>query len=776
MAGWNRGRVGAGWCVAGLLIVLVAGCEESPGLARWKSTRRPVPPRGGDPSARIAALIGELDQIEARGYGVMGGEDPKDDPIVVDLIAEGEPAVEPLLAALATDDRLTKTTLWHHGDAQGVLPVSRLVHHALKRLMKTNRFSEAAQFSERGDEAELKTLDGRKRLAGLAREFWRKNRGVPLGERFYRDLADDDAAPLRWVEAAAGLVAPADDEGVPAVNWVTLDRPNRAAPGRPRHGDEVKDRVPTVSDLLAQRAAELAGNDQARTIPDQGLIRASKLGLLFVSWDERAALPTIKRLREKNVERSKDPKQDSGNMFYSQYIKLFSTVLARSGERFSAEPPARKDVAPQLPKEAPEPPLVGGLDDDARAGADEKPVLSWDQRSNVIGGHNVLSLQAPAGRTLQSVTWEIEGTIASQEIGENGFVNTPFPNPLIDRPGPGTTEAVVSFSWDGRDGERSVTAHAEMPTSQDDPPDGDRAEAPAAGMAVRVEGVVRERGTGEPVAGALVRITKAGGSKGLAVHTDEAGRYAFNSTPGKVGAEVTDLPGAYVLSPALVVRDLAVPGDAERFTLPPIEAERGAGVNGVVVDEAGRPVAGATVGGQWRLDGPGWRLRAVVGATTAADGTFELEGIQPGAKVAALWARHGDHATVESPRARAGRADHLTLRVVESGTLAITGRVVGPDGRPAVGAVVNVFHRTPYAGGNGAYGGRVRFDNSAEVRTGPDGTYRTPRELRPGIAYRVEVAAADGPPASGPFVELTAGAGPTRVFPDVLLGGPTRAR
>jgi hypothetical protein len=92
------------------------------------------------------------------------------------------------------------------------------------------------------------------------------------------------------------------------------------------------------------------------------------------------------------------------------------------------------------------------------------------------------------------------------------------------------------------------------------------------------------------------------------------------------------------------------------------------------------------------------------------------------------------------------------------------------------GAVVNVFHRTPYAGGNGAYGGRVRFDNSAEVHTGPDGTYRTPRELRPGIAYRVEVAAADRRPALGPFVELTAGDGPTRVFPDVLLGGPTRAR
>jgi hypothetical protein len=415
MAGWNRRRVGAGWCVAGLLFVLVAGCAESPGLARRKTTRGPVPPRGGDPSARIAALIGELDQIEAGDYGMIGGENPNKDPIVVNLIAEGEPAVEPLLVALATDDRLTKTTIWDHGKNQGLLPVSRLVHYALKRLMKTNRFSQAGQFSKQGDEAELTTPEGRKRLAGLAREFWRKNRGVPLGERFYRYLADDDAAPLCWVEAAAGLVAPTDDGGVPDVTYVNLGRPTRAAPGQPRHGDVVKDRVPTVSDLLAQRAAELAGNGPARTIPDQGLIRASKLGLLFVSWDERAELATIKRLR-------------------------------------------------------------------------------------------------------------------------------------------------------------------------------------------------------------------------------------------------------------------------------------------------------------------------------------------------------------------------LALRVSESGTLAITGRVVGPDGRPVAGAVVNVFHRTPYAGGSGAYGGRVRFDNLAEVRTGPDGTYRTPRELRRGIAYRVEVAAADRPPALGPFVELAAGAGPTRVFPDVLLGGPTRAR
>ena len=148
-----------------------------------------------------------------------------------------------------------------------------------------------------------------------------------------------------------------------------------------------------------------------------------------------------------------------------------------------------------------------------------------DERSNTISGKNVLSLQAPAGMTLQSITWEIDGTIASQKIDENGYVNTPLPNPLIDRPGPGTTGAVVSFGWDGRAGTHSVTTHAETPTAPDDPPGGagDRAQAPAAGKAVRVEGIVRERGTGEPVAGARVRVTKAVGAKDLVVAPTKRG-------------------------------------------------------------------------------------------------------------------------------------------------------------------------------------------------------------------------------------------------------------
>ena len=247
------------------------------------------------------------------------------------------------VAGLLTDDRLTKTRLSnHYHKAGGVLPVSHLVHYALKRLMKTNRFSQAGQFSKQGDEAELKTPEGRKRLAGLAREFWRKNRGVPLGERFYRYLADDDAAPLRWVEAAAGLVAPADDEGVPDVTYVTLGRPTRAAPGKPRHGDEVKDRVPTVSDLLARRTAELAGNGPASTIPDQGLRAPASSGFCSCRGTTRGTADD-QAFQGEERRTLEGPAASERDHFFSEYINLFSSISpTRASRSRPSRPPRRK--------------------------------------------------------------------------------------------------------------------------------------------------------------------------------------------------------------------------------------------------------------------------------------------------------------------------------------------------------------------------------------------------------------------------------------------------
>jgi hypothetical protein len=58
---------------------------------------------------RIAALIRDLDLVQARQWGQPGWVNLPEDPIVSALIQEGDPAVEPLLDCLDNDKRLTRS-------------------------------------------------------------------------------------------------------------------------------------------------------------------------------------------------------------------------------------------------------------------------------------------------------------------------------------------------------------------------------------------------------------------------------------------------------------------------------------------------------------------------------------------------------------------------------------------------------------------------------------------------------------------------------------------
>ncbi|MEJ7636663.1 MAG: hypothetical protein WKF75_01430 [Singulisphaera sp.] len=57
--------------------------------------RGPIPRKGGDLSARVAALIRDLDQIDEQQMMSPGAAHPGSSPLVKDLIAEGDPAVAP---------------------------------------------------------------------------------------------------------------------------------------------------------------------------------------------------------------------------------------------------------------------------------------------------------------------------------------------------------------------------------------------------------------------------------------------------------------------------------------------------------------------------------------------------------------------------------------------------------------------------------------------------------------------------------------------------------
>ncbi len=120
--------------------------------------RGPIPKRGGDPSARIAALIRDLDQIDEPQMSHFGGPDPGDSPLAQALAAEGEPALEPLLAAFETEMRLTRSVTYGRGSS-----IDRTVHDVFEaELSAIGAILHTYDFDHR---VRRNDLAGRKKLA-----------------------------------------------------------------------------------------------------------------------------------------------------------------------------------------------------------------------------------------------------------------------------------------------------------------------------------------------------------------------------------------------------------------------------------------------------------------------------------------------------------------------------------------------------------------------------------------------------------------------------------
>jgi hypothetical protein len=291
--------------------------------------RGPIPARGGDASGRIAALIRDFDQIHVVQSSNPGSADPGSAPIVQQVIAEGDLAVELLLAALVSDTRLTRSASGLRRPAY-VHPVTDAVYRALVGVLKTNRFLED------GDEYTARTTpEGRKRLAAAMRAFWVQNRAITLEERWYRALRDDSAGTDRWLEAAAGIVQPAGENGPPYTGRVYALNPLKAGEVPALKGDPLRSRHgPSVSELMARRVMDILRTANPLPNPDIGLIRACELAMAFARWDESAALPTLKLLTETCRERSRGGQaNDQSNRSYGHQIAGFTLIRNRAGDR-----------------------------------------------------------------------------------------------------------------------------------------------------------------------------------------------------------------------------------------------------------------------------------------------------------------------------------------------------------------------------------------------------------------------------------------------------------
>ena len=288
--------------------------------------------------------------------------------------------------------------------------------------------------------------------------------------------------------------------------------------------------------------------------------------------------------------------------------------------------------------------------------------------------------------------------------------------------------------------------------------------------AATVAGVVRERGTGKPVAGVNLNLYRPGENSGDAEKTDAEGKFAILSPAGKARLWISEVPDAYVRPAKNEVDNIAVPAPPGKVELPPIELTKAAPpLEGEVRDEKGQPVPRADVKTYWNYteDGKTAGINSILTADDA--GHFVLKGLAPGSSVT-LEARRHDHASDAPVKAVAGQDRPVTIVIRPADVVALTGRVLGPGGMPVVGAVVTFLYHQNKNGAMSNFQQVAAFDDGVEIRTGPDGTYRTPKELlRESAEFRAQVRAFGLLPGQTPEIPSSDATGDVVRLPDVTL-------
>jgi Carboxypeptidase regulatory-like domain len=280
--------------------------------------------------------------------------------------------------------------------------------------------------------------------------------------------------------------------------------------------------------------------------------------------------------------------------------------------------------------------------------------------------------------------------------------------------------------------------------------------------AVRVRGVVQERGTNRPIP--AVGVMTGGQYQFHVAYTDVKGRFEDDVLPGQIGLVVFPWLSPRPFFPvAREPRNIDIPANVKELMLPAIELARGDTVTGKVVDSSDRPVPGARVEGTLIMQQGNEGTR--ITTSTGTDGAFLFPSLDP--------TRMGLKLEASTPVARTEKPLNVSpalhtpviLTIHSQNLVSLSGRVVSRYGRPVEGAELEVWSQ------DFEYAEPTRLSVSESVlRTGPDGRYQTPRGFRVDHRYRVK---AGGPGLSTDWSDWTRfQPGKGAAFPDLVIDRP----
>lgn len=264
---------------------------------------------------------------------------------------------------------------------------------------------------------------------------------------------------------------------------------------------------------------------------------------------------------------------------------------------------------------------------------------------------------------------------------------------------------------------------------------------------------------GKPVPAADVRLVGEYGYSVVA-RTRADGTFQFDDVPEYVGQAVMVAKANDLVLPLAIVRNRDPGKDPLDLWL-----DLPGRIVGRLTDEAtGGPVAGATVTVRPNF-GSGLRLTA----TSDAAGAWAVDDVPPGA----YWVEPSSPTHFDKPpggmgfnrkEVRVGPGGSARLAVRMRRTATVRGRVLGPDGRPAAGALVGL----PATWDGDDYREQVRT-----VRAGPDGRY----EIATGhVEEDLAVAAFSADLGLAHVSIAPVAAGEAREGVDLALPGAVRVR
>jgi hypothetical protein len=269
---------------------------------------------------------------------------------------------------------------------------------------------------------------------------------------------------------------------------------------------------------------------------------------------------------------------------------------------------------------------------------------------------------------------------------------------------------------------------------------------------------VTEVETGTPISAAVVSVTTLGTEKSVSLEgkSDSSGNWHLSiETNGAVFRLEVKKSGWCPLR-------LEIPAQSTALSGPISFAMKRAGtVGGTIQDETGKPVAGAQISINFpqKLTGAHIPLDELY-ATSDAQGKWESDFVPTGTELLRITVTHPAYSWDGSQPSREELTGKSAVSRVQS-VLALTGRVVGPDGHPVAGASVMRGDQ---------YGIRGRQSGN-ETTTDSDGEFRFP----PQTAGTIQVAAFA--PGFGPVIkEAEVGRGAASVELRLTEPHPLRLR